>query len=215
MFSTVRRITPLIMIFPFLAACQSDGGEGLSGIDSRTSANPFSQSDPYTGGDYDTPLPKPVLSFTAAEAGPLGPTPTYSKAEVEARLPGFETAYVQTAREDKTANTLAALYRGQQAIQLFKGAGGRAAEIHAVNGIVAGPNGEQVGMTFRQAGMSRSNCRVGRNLWRGMAICPSRGASNVKLVFALPGYRGPYHKMPPENAIGDATLQRFVWIPRQ
>ncbi len=215
MFGVTRLFAPILLIAPFLAACSSDGGGGVSQIDANTSGNPFSQSDPYTGGGYDTPLPKPVLTFTADAAGPLGPSPVYSKTDIETRLPGFETATVQTAREENTTNTLAALYRGQQAIQLFKGTGGRVSEIHAVNGIVAGPNGEQVGMTFRQAGMSRSSCRVGRNLWRGMAICPSRGAPNVKLVFALPGYRGPYDQMPPQSSIGEATLQRFVWLPRQ
>lgn len=215
MFGASRLFVCALIIAPLAAACAGGGSnESASQLTTDFAGNPFSQSDPYTGGGYDTPLPKPVMKFTADTAGPLGPSPAFSQAEVQARLPGYQTASAETAHEDKVTRTLAVLHDGQQALQLFKGSGGRVSEIHAVSGIVAGPNNEQVGMSFRQAGMQRSNCRVGRNYWRGMAICPSKAASNVKLVFALPGYRGPFNKMPPESAIGDATLQKFVWIPK-
>jgi len=216
MFSVHHRLLVAAFAASLLTAC--GGGTSTEGLTTvgggDVPAGAFSESNPYTGADYDTPLPKPIMKFTADAAGPLGSSPNYSTKEIQTRLPGFETATVETARENSVNNALAALYNGQQALQLFKGSGGKVSEIHAANGIVAGPNNEQVGMTFRQAGMSRSNCRVGRNLWRGMAICPSRGASNVTLVFALPGYRGPFEQMPPESAIGDAVLQRFVWVPR-
>ncbi|MCW2307952.1 DUF1131 family protein [Rhodobium gokarnense] len=197
-----------------LAACSgATPPEGIGPIGGDVPDNAFSETNPYTGAGYDTPLPTPIMQFTATTAGPLGTDPAYSSRELQAKLPGFETATAETARENGVANTLVALHDGQQVLQLFKGSGGKVSEIHAASGVVAGPAGEQVGMTFRQAGMSRSSCRVGRNLWRGMAVCPSKGAKNVTLVFALPGYRGPFDRMPPEGKIGDAVLQRFVWTP--
>ena len=206
------RIVGIAFVASILASC-SGGTENHSTIGVEVPSSAFSQDNPYTGGNYDTPLPQPVLKFTADAAGPLGSAPIYSAKDVQAKLPGFETTTVKTAQESAVKPAMATLYQGQQAMQLFKGAGGKVAEIHAASGIVAGPAGEQVGMTFRQAGMSRKSCRVGKNYWRGMAICPSRAASNVTLVFALPGYRGPFNRMPPENAIGGAVLQRFVWTP--
>ncbi|PLX39010.1 MAG: DUF1131 domain-containing protein [Hyphomicrobiales bacterium] len=195
-------------------ACSSGTGDKFSGIDNTISGNPFSPDSPYTGADYELPLPEIAFVMSAEAAGPLGSTPAYSSAEVKSRMPGYETVTAETALEDKVYPTLAVLKDGQQVLQLFKGSDGRAREVHAVSGIVGGPAGEQVGMTFRRAGMKRSDCRVGRNLWRGMAVCPSRKASNVQLVFALPGYRGPFTQMPSEKMIGDATLQRMVWKPR-
>ena len=197
-----------------LAGCGGNTNETLSPVSATVPENAFSESSPYTGANYETPLPPVAFVLSADAAGPLGSTPAYSSSEVKSRMPGYETVTAETALENKVYPTLAVLSDGQQVLQLFKGAGGRASEVHAVSGVVAGPAGEQVGMTFRQAGLSRSNCRVGQNLWRGMAVCPSKKASNVSLVFALPGYRGPYTQMPNEKMIGDATLQRIVWKPR-
>ncbi len=212
--NTPRALGAILGLF-LLAGCSA--GSTVSQIDETITpsnpSNPFSETSPYTGADYDTPLPEVAFVLSADAAGPLGSKPPYSRKDVSARMPGYETVVAETALENRVRPTLAVLKDGQQVLQLFKGAKGEAAEVHAVSGIVAGPAGEQVGMTFAQAGMRRSNCRVGKNLWRGMAVCPSKGASNVTLVFALPGYRGPFSQMPPENMIGKATLQRIVWKP--
>ena len=53
-----------------------------------------------------------------------------------------------------------------------------------------------------QARVRRSDCRNGRNLWRGMAVCKARGAEHVTLVFSIPGYQGPFDRL----ASGDPPL---------
>ena len=84
-------------------------------------------------------------------------------------------------------------------------------EIHGVGEDVAGPNGEKIGMTMRQAGVSRRMCRNGKALWRGMAICKARSAGNVSLVFSIPQYEGPFDRLPSARDLKRARLQRIVW----
>ena len=76
---------------------------------------------------------------------------------------------------------------------------------------LAGPNGERIGMTMGQARVTRRDCRVGENLWRGMAVCKARGAPHISLVFSIPQYDGPFDELPPNEALKDAELQRIVW----
>ncbi|MDN3719787.1 DUF1131 family protein [Roseibium salinum] len=86
--------------------------------------------------------------------------------------------------------------------------------VHGVTHHLQGPNGERIGMTFSEVGSARSDCRVGKNLWRGMAICKSEGHPNVELVYAIPGYKGPFDQLPAENDLFDAELQRILWTPK-
>ncbi|GAB4515824.1 MAG: hypothetical protein Tsb0019_14850 [Roseibium sp.] len=146
--------------------------------------------------------------------GITGETPYGSKA-IEAALPGFTTEGIQTASENTTEWALAAFNSdGFQVLQVFKGSNGRVGTVHGVTHHLQGPNGERIGMTFSEVGSSRADCRVGKNLWRGMAICRSEGHPNVELVYAIPGYQGPFDRLPAENDLFDAELQRILWTPK-
>jgi hypothetical protein len=118
---------------------------------------------------------------------------------------------IQTAREHETTWTHAAFIGDVQAVQFFKGDGNTVGEIHGVAQHLAGPNGERIGMTMAQAGVSRRDCRVGKALWRGMAVCRARGSDNVTLVFSIPGYEGPFDRLPSRKDLRRAQLQRIVW----
>ncbi|GAB2183249.1 DUF1131 family protein [Roseibium sp. LAB1] len=139
----------------------------------------------------------------------------YGQKAIEAALPGFTTEGIQTANENSTEWALAAFNSdGFQVLQVFKGQNGKVRTVHGVTHHLQGPNGERIGMTFSEIGSSRADCRVGKNLWRGMAICHSDGHRNVELVYAIPGYDGPFDRLPAENDLFDAQLQRILWTPK-
>lgn len=170
------------------------------------------------GGDdfLDSPVTnQTLLSITEAGAGPINQRTPFSTKAIEAALPGFTANRIRTAVELNTVWTIAAFSNGKQVIQVFRGGGGTVGEVHGVTQHLIGPAGERIGMTFKQIGPQSADCRVGTNLWRGMAICPSRGAANVALVFAVAKYEGPYDRLPPEDLLNDATLQRIVWKPAE
>ncbi len=154
-----------------------------------------------------------LLTITQNGAGSITADTDYGSKTIEALLPGFTTQSVQIAVESKTLWTLAAFQDGFQVIQVLKGPNGKVGEIHGVTHHLAGPNGERIGMTFGQIGSSKSRCRVGRDLWRGMAVCPAENAPNVKLVYAIPGYQGPFDQLPGSEELKGASLQRIVWNP--
>lgn len=162
-------------------------------------------------GDDSSMSTDTYLTITSSGAGPINGSTRYSESALKEALPWGEIRGIQTARENSTAWTLAVFRDGIQVIQVFKGSGGKVGEIHGVTQHLTGPRGERIGMSMAQAGVSRSSCRVGRNLWRGMAVCPSRGASDVTLVFAIPGYRGPFNALPSASDLKDAELQRIIW----
>lgn len=151
------------------------------------------------------------LTITSSGAGPINGSTRYSESAIKEALPWAEVRGITSARENSTAWTLAVYRDGIQVIQVYKGSDGNIDEIHGVTQHLTGPRGERIGMTLSEAGISRSSCRVGRNLWRGMAVCPSRGASDVTLVFAIPGYRGPFDELPSASDLRDAELQRIIW----
>jgi hypothetical protein len=151
------------------------------------------------------------LRITDSGAGELDSTTRYASASLSAALPEAEIRTVRTAIEDRTVSTLAAFADGVQVVQVFRGPDGTISEIHGVTHHLEGPNGERIGMSMAEAGVTRDSCRVGRNLWRGMAVCPARGAANVTLVFAIPGYRGPFDTLPPAQELRRAELQRIIW----
>ena len=138
----------------------------------------------------------------------------YGPKSVEAALPGFTTDGIQTAVETRTEWALAAFNSdGFQVLQIFKGRDGKVSTVHGVTHHLQGPNGERIGMTFSEVGTSRADCRAGKSLWRGMAICKSEGHRNIELVYAIPGYQGPFDRLPAENDLFDAELQRILWTP--
>ena len=139
----------------------------------------------------------------------------YGENAIAAALPGFTTQGIQSAVETRTEWAVAAFNSdGFQVLQVFKGKNGKVRSVHGVTHHLQGPNGERIGNTFYEIGMGRNKCRVGKALWRGMAICQAKDAPNVELVFAIPQYQGPYDELAPDIALQDATLQRIVWTPR-
>lgn len=179
------------------AACSPTADlDGTSGRLSRTS---------------DTTL----VQITDDHVGGINGSTQFGQKAIEAALPGFTTEGVQTANEDSTEWALAAFNSdGFQVLQVFKGQNGKVRTVHGVTPQLQGPNGERIGMTFSDIGTSRADCRVGKNLWRGMAICRSQGHPNVELVYAIPGYDGPFDRLPVENDLFDAELQRILWTPK-
>ena len=159
------------------------------------------------------PPPSAVLTVTSAGVGGLNAQTGYGPKAIGAALPGYSIETIQTAVEDGTEWTYAAFLNGLQMVQIFKGKGGKIGLVHGVGDAMAGPNGERLGMTFDQSNLPRSACRVGRNLWRGMAICKAANSQNVSLVFAISGYTGPFDRLPDPNQLKGATLQRILWSP--
>lgn len=155
-----------------------------------------------------------LVEISRVSAGGIDGTTPYSERAIEDALPGFTTEGLQSATETNTEWVTGAFdAEGFQILQVYKGGNGKVREVHGVSDRLKGPNGERIGMSFSQAGISRSNCRVGRDLWRGMAICPARGAENVSLLFAISQYDGPYDELAPSSELKDAELQRIVWTP--
>ncbi|WP_289033114.1 DUF1131 family protein [uncultured Roseibium sp.] len=171
--------------------------------------------------DYDGPVQiartsnVTLVQINDDTVGGITAETTYGEKSIAAALPGFTTEGVQTAVEDTTEWAIAAFNSdGFQVLQVFKGKGGKVRTVHGVTHHLQGPNGERIGMTFSEIGSASADCRVGRNLWRGMAICKSKGHKNVELVYAIPGYQGPFDRLPPSKELFDAQLQRIVWTPR-
>lgn len=154
-----------------------------------------------------------AVRFTAASAGPVTAETAYSASSLGALMPQFQIKPIETANENNTTSALAAFSNGLQVMQFLRGSNGRVGEVFGVSENIVGPNGERLGMTFRQARVSHGSCRMGGELWTDMAICPAPGTRNVFLVFAVPQYRGPLDKLPPPAELDGAELQRIVWRP--
>ncbi|GGB50290.1 hypothetical protein GCM10011316_23010 [Roseibium aquae] len=156
-----------------------------------------------------------LIQIDDDHVGGINAETAYGPKSIEAALPGFTTEGIQSAVEDNTQWALAAFNSdGFQVLQIFKGPNGRIGAVHGVTHHLAGPNGERIGMTFSEIGTAAADCRVGRNLWRGMAICTSEGHPNIELVYAIPGYQGPFDRLPPAKELFDAELQRILWTPK-
>lgn len=156
-----------------------------------------------------------LLQITEDHVGGITKETAYGPKAIEASLPGFTTEGIQTAVENNTEWALAAFNTdGFQVLQVFKGQNGKVRTVHGVTHHLQGPNGERIGMTFAEVGTARVDCRAGKNLWRGMAICRSIGHPNVELVYSIPGYTGPFHELPPAQELFDAELQRILWTPK-
>jgi hypothetical protein len=134
----------------------------------------------------------------------------YSEASIERALPGYDASSITMATESKTQSALAVFKDGLQVLQIVPGSAGTVSAIHGVSARISGPNGERIGMSFDEARINRSACREGSGNWLGMPICTARGAPNVTLVFAIPGYISP-DGLPDDATLGSATLQRIIW----
>lgn len=153
----------------------------------------------------------PLFRITPRSAGPVNAETPYSSKALQALLPGFEVRPIETAVEHTTLPAFAAFSNGLQVAQFLKGSDGKVGQVFGVSDRIVGPNGERIGMTISQLRINRASCRMGQDLWTDMAICPAHGTSNISLVFAVPGYRGPLDQLPPPDELKDAILQRIVW----
>jgi hypothetical protein len=155
---------------------------------------------------------RPVLiTITAGGAGPIGPGTSYSGAQIRALLPGYDVDGLAMATEDAVQSAFGVYANGALQMQILPGSGNLIGAIHGVGLSVAGPNGERIGHTYAQIQPIRSTCRVGTGNWVGLPICRARGASNIDLVFAVPG--ATTAAFPSEAALRNAVLTRIVWEP--
>ena len=154
-----------------------------------------------------------LFRFTTASVGGLTPETAYSSKAIQARLPGYTTETITSAVESRTVPAYGVFNSGIQVLQVHKGTNGKIGQVHGVTHHLAGPNGERIGSTFGALRMNRQSCRVGKNLWRGMALCKAPGTDNITLVFAISQFQGPFDRLAPDNELKDAVLQRIVWQP--
>ncbi|WP_346898604.1 DUF1131 family protein [uncultured Roseibium sp.] len=155
-----------------------------------------------------------LVEISRDSVGGITADTRYGEKAIEAALPGFTAEGIQTAEENTTEWAIGAFNSdGFQVLQIFKGKDGKVRAVHGVTHHLQGPNGERIGMTFAQVGTSRGDCRLGKNLWRGMAICKAKGTPNVELVFAIPEYPGPFDRLAPQDELRKASLQRILWFP--
>lgn len=153
------------------------------------------------------------LTITDDGVGPLTAGTPWRDATLATVAPGADIRTVEAAQESRTTWTRAAFINDIQAVQFFKD-GDTVGEIHGVGQNLTGPNGERLGMTMRQARIARSDCRAGRDLWTGMAVCKPRGSSHVSLIFSIPQYNGPFDGLPSAEDLERASLMRIVWHAR-
>lgn len=169
------------------------------------------------GSDSDfAPTPPPraaTLRITAAGVPGLPPNTAFSKKAIEALEPGYAVSSVTMATEQSESIAALALFKdGLQVLQVLPGPGGRIGAVHGVSESLLGPNGERIGMTFRETRMDRASCREGQGNWLAMPICTARGAPNITFVFAIPGYISA-GGLPDDATLSSATLQRIIWTP--
>jgi hypothetical protein len=172
------------------------------------------------GLDKTTASIETFVQITAAGAGPLGADTKFDARAIADMMPGYTTGSVLIGLENNTTNATVLfrkIYGGQvQALHILPGPGGKIGQIHGVTHHVSGPGGERPGMTFAQAGVSPSSCRMGANLWLGMAICTSRVAPNVQLTFSFKGEAATSSTLPSNATLAQGELQRIIWsAPKQ
>ena len=153
-------------------------------------------------------------TITAAAAGPITPDTPYSAATMKKLFPNERIDVISTADEDGVVDALTVFTDGLQVMMVIPAAGGKTIKaVHGSGLAVAGPNGERLGMTFKQSGLSRNDCTVGTGPWLGMAVCTERNAPNVWLVFDNGGWNGSPNELAPASSLAEGKLQRIVWVP--
>jgi len=156
------------------------------------------------------------LQITAQGAGPIGAATPFSSKAILASLPGYDTGHVTIGLETSTPDALVLFkeaYGGRIQVLHILGSGNRITQIHGVTHHVVGPAGERPGMSFREAGTDPSTCRIGTDLWLGMAICRSRGAPNVTLTYSFQGEAAMSSSLPSRAVLDTGMLQRIIWTP--
>ncbi|MER2605125.1 MAG: DUF1131 family protein [Siculibacillus sp.] len=156
------------------------------------------------------------LQITAQGAGPIGAATPYSAKALTAQMPGYTTGPVTIGLETSTPTATVLFkqeYGGRIQVLHVLGSGDRITQIHGVTHHVVGPAGERPGMSFREAGTDPSTCRIGTDLWLGMAICKSRGAPNVTLTYSFSGEAAMQTSMPSRSVLDTGMLQRIIWTP--
>ena len=153
------------------------------------------------------------FKITPESVGGLTPGTAYSSKAIQAKLPGYTTETITSAVESNTVSAYGVFTDGIQVLQVLRGTNGKIGAVHGVTHHLAGPNGERIGSTFGSQRISRQSCRVGRNLWRGMALCKARGTDNITLVFAISQFQGPFDRLAPDSELKTAVLQRIIWKP--
>lgn len=156
------------------------------------------------------------LQITGRGAGPIGATTSFSSKAILASMPGYTTGHVTIGLETSTPDALVLFkeaYGGRIQVLHILGQGDRITQIHGVTHHVVGPAGERPGMSFREAGTDPSTCRIGTDLWLGMAICKSRGAPNVTLTYSFQGEAAMSSSLPSRDVLDTGMLQRIIWTP--
>lgn len=168
-----------------------------------------------TSGAISTAPASGLYTISATSAGPITPSTAYGTTTLKRLFPGKRQQSVRIADDERTFYAVAIFDDGLQTIAVEpNGSNSAIAAVHGLGPGVAGPNGERLGMTFDEVGMSPSRCRAGRGLWGGMPICTARGASNVTLVFNPgPQNAGAAGQLPARSVIGKSRIQRIVWTP--
>jgi hypothetical protein len=161
--------------------------------------------------------PETNILISAKAAGGLDASVPYQASAITARVPGLSADTVLVGLEDQTASLLVLFKSGfggrTQALQIVPGPDGRISEVHGVARFIQGPAGERPGMRFADAAPDIAGCRPGRSLWIGTAVCPSRAAANVLLVFSLPGSAAASPTLPDLAVMRAGELQRVIWTP--
>lgn len=156
------------------------------------------------------------LQITAQGAGPIGAATPFASKAILASMPGYDTGHVTIGLETSTPDALVLFkeaYGGRIQVLHILGQGNRITQIHGVTHHVVGPAGERLGMSFREAGTDPSTCRIGTDLWLGMAICKSRGAGNVTLTYSFQGEAAMASSLPTRAVLDTGMLQRIIWTP--
>jgi hypothetical protein len=166
--------------------------------------------DRHIGGD------ETWIRIESSGAGPLDGSVPFDAARIVALLPDYTTGNALISLETQTTDALVLFHPNPggavQTLQVLPHADGRIGEIHGVSRQVRGPAGERPGMSFADAKVDASTCRMGTALWAGLAVCRSSGARNVLLTFSFRGAAGNATALPTGDDLATAELQRVIWI---
>lgn len=154
-----------------------------------------------------------LLRFSENTAGPITGAEKLGKAQLSELFPNSTVDSILTAQEQKTIWALAVFQEGVQIIQVIRN-GSTVSEVHGVGSSVTGPGQKRVGTFFRQSGFTKSDCRVGKSLWIGAAICRDPDTPNIDYVYSISEYSGPFDILPNDDILATAVLQRIVWRPQ-
>ncbi len=199
--TTVAGLAASAITAGLVAACSGPTGDGFR-------AGPSTPAFQATGDTF--------LQIIAQGAGPISAATPYASKAILAQMPGYTTGNVTIGLENTTTDATVLFkeaYGGRIQVLHILGSGGRIQQIHGVTHHVVGPAGERPGMSLAETGTDPSTCRIGTNLWLGMAICRSRGAANVTLTFSFQGEAAMTTSLPPRNVLATGMLQRIIWTP--